>query len=280
MEIVEHKGLLPKTIDEALKLSNVLADSNIIPKDFQRKPGDIFVAVNWGIEIGLAPMQALQNIAVINGRPSIWGDAALALVRGSGKLEYIEEKQTDTEATCKIKRKGEPEAVYTFTKVDAERAGLWDTRAKINKNNYQMDNPSPWYKYPKRMMQMRARSFALRDIFTDVLKGVGIAEEEQDKAPIDTTVETYAEVEPVDPLANASEENLQNGEKEEATDAIIEEPEEEAPKGRTVEDITKLYNQTPTELKPKVLNVLSEGWREETPEQLETYYDKIMDILL
>jgi hypothetical protein len=119
------------------------------------------------MEVGIQPLQAMQNIAVINGRPSIWGDAMLALVRASGKLEYIREDPTDTGCTCVIKRKGEDEVTRTFTVEDAKKAGLWNKQG-------------PWQTAPKRMMQMRARAFALRDVFTDVLKGMSIAEESED----------------------------------------------------------------------------------------------------
>ena len=63
--------------------------------------------MQWGAEIGLQPLQAMQNIAVINGRPSLWGDAVLALVRSSGLLEQFEETQTEDMATCTVKRKGQ-----------------------------------------------------------------------------------------------------------------------------------------------------------------------------
>jgi len=122
----------------------------------------------------LQPMQAMQNIAVINGRPSIWGDAMIALVRACPAFEYINETQTDKEATCVIKRKGEPEAVRTFSMEDAKRAGL-------------TGKSGPWTQYPKRMMQMRARSWALRDVFPDVLKGMICAEEALDSGPRDVT---------------------------------------------------------------------------------------------
>jgi len=122
----------------------------------------------------LQPMQAMQNIAVINGRPSIWGDAMIALVRACPAFEYINETQTDKEATCVIKRKGEPEAVRTFSMEDAKKAGL-------------MGKSGPWTQYPKRMMQMRARSWALRDVFPDVLKGMICAEEALDSGPRDVT---------------------------------------------------------------------------------------------
>jgi len=160
-------SLVPQTMTEALHFSKLLSESTFVPKDYQRNPGNVLVAMQWGMEIGLSPLQALQNISVINGRPSVWGDAMLALVRGSGLLESIDEQQTDTLATCTIKRKGEAETVRTFGVDDAKKANLWG-------------KAGPWQQYPKRMMQMRARAFALRDVFPDVLKGIHIAEEAQD----------------------------------------------------------------------------------------------------
>lgn len=160
--------LTPSNLTEAMKIADILANSDFVPKDYQRKPGNILVALQWGAEIGLQPLQALQNIACINGRPAIWGDAMLALVRQSGLLESIDEEQTDDVATCTIKRRGEKERVVTFSMADAKRAGL---SGKVG----------PWTQYPKRMMQSRARAYALRDIFPDVLKGMAVAEEEQDK---------------------------------------------------------------------------------------------------
>lgn len=167
--------LTPQSLQEAMQVANILADSDIVPKDYQRKPGNILVALQWGAEIGLQPLQALQNIACINGRPAIWGDAMLALVRQSGLLASIKEEQNDTQATCIVQRKGEEPHTSIFTMEDAKRAGL-------------AGKSGPWTNYPKRMMQLRARAYALRDIFPDVLKGMAIAEEEQDKE-IDVTPE-------------------------------------------------------------------------------------------
>jgi len=171
--------LAPTNMKEAMEFAGLLAKSDIVPKDYQGKPGNVLVAIQWGMEIGLQPMQAMQNIAVINGRPSIWGDAMIALVRACPAFEYITETQTDKEATCIIKRKGEPEAVRTFSLEDAKRAGL-------------TGKSGPWTQYPKRMMQMRARSWALRDVFPDVLKGMICAEEALDSGPRDVTPVTRA----------------------------------------------------------------------------------------
>src|SRR5438132_10807744 len=91
----------PQSLNEAMKFANLLADSSFIPKDFQGKPSNILVAVQWGMELGLKPLQAMQNIAVINGRPSLWGDAVLALVRTSPLCEYVYESIEDGTAVCR-----------------------------------------------------------------------------------------------------------------------------------------------------------------------------------
>lgn len=155
--------LSPKNFEQAMQLSEYLASSTMVPKDFVGKPGNCLIAMQWGMEVGLKPLQALQGIAVINGRPSLWGDALLALVRASAVCEYVRESDDGHTATCRAKRKGQPEDVSTFSMDDAKQAGL------INKDG-------PWKQYPKRMRQMRARAFRLRDTFPDVLKGMDVTE--------------------------------------------------------------------------------------------------------
>lgn len=163
--------LSPQTFDQALTFCDMLAASDLVPRDFKGKPGNCMIAIQWGSELGLKPLQALQNIAIINGRPALWGDAVIALVRSSPVCEYITESDDGEVATCRVKRRGGTEEVRTFSMVDAKLAGLFG-------------KTGPWTQYPKRMRQMRARAFALRDVFADVLKGMPIAEEVMDYAPI------------------------------------------------------------------------------------------------
>lgn len=167
-------SLAPQDFEQALRFAEIMSKSSIIPKDFAGNPGNILVAVQWGLELGLQPMQAMQNIAVINGRPSLWGDAVIALVRSSPVCEYVIEESQDGAAICRVKRRGEDEQSRVFTTEDAKKAGL-------------IGKQGPWSQYPKRMMQMRARSWALRDVFPDVLRGMPIAEEVMDTEPRDIT---------------------------------------------------------------------------------------------
>ena len=184
--------LSPQTFEQALTFSQYLADSDMVPKDFKGKPANCLIAIQWGMEIGLKPLQAMQNIAVINGRPSLWGDALIALARSSPLCEYIIETQTDTMAVCRVKRRGEPEQERTFSMTDAKLAGL-------------VGKQGPWGQYPKRMMQMRARAFAIRDVFPDVLKGLAVAEEAMDTPARDMGF--AQEVKPALAQANRTVEN-------------------------------------------------------------------------
>ena len=168
--------LQPRDMAEAMHLSRILADSNMVPDHFKGKPGDVLVCLLWGSEVGLGPLQALQSIAVINGRPSIWGDAALALVRGHPACEYVKEG-VDGEGDarhgwCEVKRRGEEPQRRTFSVEQAKLAKLWGKTGPRG--------PTPWVTYPDRMMQLRARGFAIRDVFPDALRGVITREEAED----------------------------------------------------------------------------------------------------
>lgn len=172
-ELVASKSFLPTptTFEEAWRLSQVLADSDMVPKDFKGKPGNCMIAMQWGSDLGIPGIQALQNIAVINGRPSIWGDAAKALVIGRADCEDVQEffegEGDNLTAVCVAKRKGRSPVTSKFSIADAKAAGLFGKQG-------------PWTQYRNRMLQMRARSFALRDAFPDALRGLSIAEEAQD----------------------------------------------------------------------------------------------------
>jgi len=168
------RGLALATFDDAYRFAKMVSGSDFAPKDFRGKPESCLLAIQHGSEIGLSPMQSLQSIAVINGRPSIWGDAALAVVSASSVCEYVTEEIEDGKdgealvAICTAKRRGYPKpTVVRFTVTDAKKAGLWG-------------KGGPWTQYPRRMLQLRARGFALRDAFPDVLKGLVTAEEAQD----------------------------------------------------------------------------------------------------
>lgn len=164
-------ALVPQTLDEAFRLSQALARSGeMVPKHFQGQPEQIMAAVMRGAEIGLMPMQALSNIAVINGRASLWGDALPAIIQRAGHqldCEVTGEGESMIATATLIRGDTGQQIVRTFSVADAKKASLWG-------------KTGPWQTYPKRMLAMRARSWAVRDGAADALMGLQVAEEMQD----------------------------------------------------------------------------------------------------
>jgi hypothetical protein len=169
------KAIVPQDFDGAWRIAVAVTKAGMAPKGLE-SPEKAMVAIMHGMEVGLTPMAALQSIAVVNGRPTIWGDGAIGLIRASGKFEWIKEWVDGTGdqriACCQVKRKGEPESsIYKFSVDQAKKAGLWGKQG-------------PWTQYPDRMLSVRPRSWALRDTFADILRGLGITEEVQDFQPM------------------------------------------------------------------------------------------------
>jgi hypothetical protein len=160
-------SLSPRSLAEAMEFAKIIASSDMVPKDYINKPGNVLVAVQTGAELGLKPMQSLQGISVINGRPSVWGDAMRALVISHPEFEDLIEDKQDTYCTVTLKRRGRSAVITTFNMEDAKKAGL-------------AGKQGPWQTAPKRMLQMRAFAFAARDLFADALKGIKSTEELRD----------------------------------------------------------------------------------------------------
>jgi len=177
LALPSHLSLLePGRFAQAMQVAHQIAKTELVPKQFRDNAAAIVVAWEMGGELGLSPMASLQNIAVINGRPSVWGDSLPAICmrhpQWGGMVEKLNDKAT--EATCTVIRKDAPESIVrTFSLDDAKTAGL-------------LGKDGPWRNYPKRMLQMRARAFALRDAFPDALRGMHVAEEVVDGGTLQT----------------------------------------------------------------------------------------------
>ncbi|MCE2029247.1 hypothetical protein [Sessilibacter corallicola] len=172
-EVASTQGsyLNPSNFQEAWEMSEFMAKSSMVPNSYQGKPADILIAMQMGYEVGLKPIQALQNISVINGRPSIWGDGLRALIMSASDLINIEEEFNDGTQTARcviVRRINGNDITFCgeFSKADAEKAGLWGRNT--------------WKSYPKRMLEWRAFGFAARNAYADRLRGIQLAEESQD----------------------------------------------------------------------------------------------------
>ena len=175
---------------DALSAAEMIAKTNLCPPNYRNKKEDIIVAWAMGTELGMKPMQSLQHIAVINGKPCLYGDGLLALVKNDprclGVQETTEGEGDDYTAVCSVKRKYDDKNIETtvckFSIKDAKRAKLF--------------NRPVWQSYPQRMLQMRARGFALRNAFPDALSGFISQEEAEDYPTQAKTVNNLNDLKP------------------------------------------------------------------------------------
>lgn len=217
---LEDSLFSPTLIGHYKEVATMLSKSDVVPNCYKGKAADILVAMEMGYQLGFPVAQALQDIAVINGRPCLWGDGLKALALNHPECESIvEEPLYNNDKVigyrCIVHRKGHSPHTKIFTIKDAEQAGLWGKKG-------------PWTQYPERMLQLRARSFAIRDMFADALRGIKSAEEVEDyidapsrrveekKTEYNTQTEKLKAVLNIDPIVS-------NNEVESANDAIEEE---------------------------------------------------------
>jgi hypothetical protein len=170
--------LVPRSLGEVKELAKLIALAEWAPDCYRDLDGNylqpkIELAILHGATVGLGPIAAVHAIALIGGKPSIWGDGALAVIEHSGLLEdMVEDYAVDDGegliAICTMKRRDRATPIITrFSMAMAERAGL-------------TGNEGPWQNYPERMLRMRARSWTMRDGFADVLRGLQLREEVED----------------------------------------------------------------------------------------------------
>lgn len=152
------------------QLAEIISDTEFVPRGFRNRPAAIAAAILYGHEVGLPPMTALQQVQVIEGRPSITAEGQRGLALSAGhEIEYGE--VTSQSVTVRGRRKGSTTwHVVTWTMEDARRAKLAD---KLN-----------WRTYPRAMLKARATAELVGDLFPEVLGGLA-ATEESDSATVE-----------------------------------------------------------------------------------------------
>jgi hypothetical protein len=197
-------GMAPATIEEGYRLANLLATTELVPKGYRGKPADIVAAIQYGMEVGLPPMSALHSIYVTNGRPAMWGEGLMGVIMSSPLYKDHEEyyllaggKKVDVLTATDLKN-DDTTAVTTFWRRDNPRPRTASFSIAQAKKANLLGKEGPWQTYPDRMLKMRARGFAARDAFPDLLRGIKTVEEVRD-IPADEDDPNIIDTAPIEP---------------------------------------------------------------------------------
>lgn len=213
-------AIVPQTFEETFRIARTVVAAGIAPSALVgKKTGDdaasaVAVAIMSGAELGLKPMVALRSFTVINGKPALYGDGLINVVRMSGRVAYLrtgcEIHDGKMVGFCEAKRSdtGEDKRVE-FSQDDAVRAGLWQPEALIRKQVWEngnrvwrdnQPNDSPWFRFPQRMLAWRAAGYCLRELFGDVLGGIRdefeVREIDERDEPLDITPKSASSLRP------------------------------------------------------------------------------------
>lgn len=189
--IVRAHALDPVLVKEYSQLSMFLQDARCLPAAVRKSPADVCLVLLTGHELGIGPAQALRDIHIIEGKPSLSASLMVALVLRSGCARYFRLVETTPQsATYETQRHGEPgRQQLTFTIQEARQAGLLD-RGKSD----EMRRMNNWNRYPSAMLRARAKSSLAREVYPDVLAGFYTPDELDNEQPV-AADEPFAAVE-------------------------------------------------------------------------------------
>lgn len=147
-------------LDTTYRLAGSLAQSGLIPTTLRGKPSDVLAILLYGQELGIAPMQALQTIYVVNGRPTISAQLWVALARRAGHRVRTVDETTEA-CTVEITRSDDPDhpVRVTYTLAQAKGANL--------------AGKDVWKQHPAAMLWARAVSTACRRACPEIAMGFG-----------------------------------------------------------------------------------------------------------
>lgn len=158
---------------ETMKMAEMLAKSTIIPVTYQRRPENCFVALDMASRTGLSPLVVMQNLYVIQGKPSWAGSAIASMLNASVKFEdvelvYVGEKNTDSWGAyvqAKNRKSGKTLKGGTVTIRTAKQEGWFEKSG------------SKWKTMPEIMLAYRAYAWFGRVYAPELMMGMQSSEE-------------------------------------------------------------------------------------------------------
>jgi len=168
----DDRAIIPEATNLE-RLGRWLYGSKMFP-GIQSISGAITI-IEYGRELGLKPVQALQTMSIVKGRVCIEAKALLALAIQKG-LTYKVLKGDENICQLQFFRQGFDPHTETFTREDAERAKLTDKTSYVQ--------------YPKQMNFWRCVSNAVRAYAPDLALGLYSKEEMEGAEAMEIPVAT------------------------------------------------------------------------------------------
>ena len=176
-------------MEAAHRLGTALADSDLAPRDYKGKPGNAAVAILYGAELGLSPIQSIQQIFVVHGSPAIYARTMVALIKARG---YTVQTVSSTDEAVTVKAADPRTGLEEFSTWDIARARK---AGYLTNKKYDSD--------PQAMLYAKAATEVCRKIAPEVLLGIPYSREELELEPQATPIRRVRNESGVDGLRGA-----------------------------------------------------------------------------
>jgi len=166
------------TFNLAYQMAKGLSQSTLVPQQFQNNPANCLIALEQSNRLNISPMAVMQNLYIVQGKPSFSSSFIIGLINASGK--YDMELQFDEE-----EKDGKPYACTCWTEKDGRKVtGIKITMDMAEKEGWSKKNGSKWITIPQVMLRYRAASFFARMNCPELSIGLYSKEELDDFTPI------------------------------------------------------------------------------------------------
>ena len=166
------------TFNLAYQMAKGLSQSTLVPQQFQNNAANCLIALEQSNRLNISPMAVMQNLYIVQGKPSFSSSFIIGLINASGK--YDMELQFDEE-----EKDGKHYACTCWTEKDGRKVtGIKITMDMAEKEGWSKKNGSKWVTIPQVMLRYRAASFFARMNCPELSIGLYSKEELDDFAPI------------------------------------------------------------------------------------------------
>lgn len=173
------------------RIAKIFAASDIVPKQFSGNEPNCFIAAEMANRMGINPIALMQNMAIVNGRPTLEAKLITALINDSGmfsdNLEY-EVEGTDPAWNKAANKPVDPKyrvRAHAVKKSTGDRLyGEWIGWDMVMGEGWQAKSGSKWLTMPGQMFHYRAASFFSKIYCTNITLGMQTREEMEDVSPV------------------------------------------------------------------------------------------------
>lgn len=174
--VLETAIMNPKAMNQLAKVAKMYASGTLVPKDYVNNPANCFIACELAARLNVSPSFVMQNLYIVQGKPSWSGQACIALIKGCGLFSAVElvmvGEQGTPERGCYMKavrnRDGSEVNGTTITLKLAQDEGWYSKPG------------SKWKTMPEQMLKYRAAAFFARTECPNILMGYQIDDEIRD----------------------------------------------------------------------------------------------------